>query len=125
MNVKLKNAVLNQLGVTEKEMKKYASDYMNAENGLSGFIYYSETFKFTAKNHKLIVELLEELADDQGIEVVEMVKGFGVFRNNPMDNSELKTLYTILSGNKPKESDTVTNVLAWLCVEQLAFELDE
>lgn len=123
MNTKLKTAVLNQLGVTEKEMKEFASDYMNAQSGISGFIYYSETFEFTQKNHKLIAELLEEMADEQGIDIVEMVKGFGVFKGE-MDKDELKSLYGILAGIKPKESNAVTNVLAWLCVEQLAFELD-
>ena len=121
MNTNLKNAVLNQIGISKKEFKNNASDYSDASNGVTGFIYYSDTHEFAINNQNEINELLEELADDQGIEVVELVKSFGVFRGN-MDKEELKDLYKFLAGNKNIEQGSVTNVLAWLCVEQLAYE---
>lgn len=126
METKLMNAVLKQIGVSKKEFTQNVRDYQNAQNGVSGFIYYSDTHKFALKNQSLINELLEQIADDMGIEVVEMVKGLGVFRNG-MDKDELKDLYKFLGGNKKEsayETNSVLNVLAWLCVEQLAFELD-
>lgn len=121
MNTSLKNAVLSQIGISKKEFKKYASDYADASNGVTGFIYYSDTHDFAMDNQNEINDLLEEFADDQGIEVVELVKSFGVFRGN-MDKEELKDLYKFLSGNKNIEQGSVTNVLAWLCVETLSNE---
>lgn len=127
MNKSLEKAVLSQIGISKKEFKENVNDYQNAQSGIPGFIYYNETHKFALKSQKLINELLDELADDQGIEVVELVKSFGVFRNG-MDKEELKDLYKFLGGNKREkdyETNSVLNVLAWLCVEQLAFELIE
>lgn len=126
MNSKLQNAVLTQIGVTKKEFTNNVSDYRDASAGISGFVYYADTHKFALKNQKLIIELLEESAEQMGCEVVEMVKNFGVFRGE-MDKDELKDLYKFLGEQRnAKKYDTysVLNVLAWLCVEQLAFELD-
>jgi hypothetical protein len=126
MNTKLQNSVLKQIGITLKEFKNNVSDYQNAQNGIPGFTYYADTHKFALKNQSLIIELLNELADDQGIEVVELVKSFGVFRNG-MDKEELNDLYKFLGEQKNAdkyETFSVLNVLAWLCVEHLAFEFD-
>jgi len=126
MNSKLQKAVLTQIGVTKKEFQNNVSDYQNASNGITGFTFCSETHAFALKNQKLIIELLEEIADEQGMEIVEMVKSFGVFKGE-MDKDELKDLYRFLGEQKNAdkyECYNVLNVLAWLCVEQLAFELD-
>jgi hypothetical protein len=126
MNTKLKKAVLKQIGVTEKEFTQNVSNYFNAQNGVSGFIYYSDTHAFALKNQKLINELLQDCADSLDENVVDMVSNFGVFRAG-IDQDELKDLYRFLSEVKnPKkyETNSVLNVLAWFCVEQLAFELD-
>jgi len=126
MNSKLQKAVLTQIGVTKKEFTSNVRDYQNAQNGIPGFTYYSDTHKFALQNQSLIIELLNDLADEQGVEIVEMVKNFGVFRGE-MDKDELKDLYKFLGEQKNADKyDTysVLNVLAWLCVEHLAFELD-
>ena len=126
MNSKLKKAVLTQIGVTKKEFQNNVRDYQNAQNGIPGFTYYSDTHKFALKNQSLIIELLNDLADEQGVEIVEMVKNFGVFRGE-MDKDELKDLYKFLGEQKnidKYDTYSVLNVLSWLCVEQLAFELD-
>jgi len=126
MNTKLQNAVLNQIGVTLKEFKDNVSDYQDANSGIPGFAYYSDTHKFALNNQSLINELLDELADEQGVEVVELVKSFGVFRNG-IDKDELKDLYKFLSSERridKYDTHSVLNVLAWLCVETLAFELE-
>jgi len=124
MNKKLQTAVLKQIGISLKEFKSSISDYRDASAGISGFIYYSDTHAFAMKNQSLIIELLEESADQMGEDVVTMVENFGVFRQNKMDKQDKKDLYNFLGGNKKTEQGAVTNVLAWLCVEQLAFELD-
>jgi hypothetical protein len=126
MTTKLQNSVIEQIGISLKEFKNNVSDYQNAQNGIPGFTHYTDTHKFALKNQSLIIELLNELADDQGVEVVEMVKGFGVFRNG-MDKDELTDLYKFLGEQKNAdkyETFSVLNVMAWLCVEHLAFEFD-
>lgn len=124
MNVALEKAILKQIGVSKKEFKTNVSDYQNAQNGISGFIYYSETHEFSMKNQTLIIELLEETADSLGEDVIKMVENFGVFRPNGMDKQDKKDLYNFLGGNKKTEQGTITNVLAWFAVEHLAFEFD-
>lgn len=124
MNAKLQKAVLKQIGVSKKEFINNISDYRDASAGISGFIYYSDTHKFTMDNQTEIIELLEDMADEFGQEVGEMVAGFGVF-GGEMDYQDKKDLYSFLSGSKDVKQGAVTNVLAWLCVEQLAYLLDE
>lgn len=125
MKTSLQNAILKQIGISKKEFKSNVSDYQNAQNGIPGFTYYSDTHNFALKNQKSIIELLENQAEDFGQDVVEMVANFGVFRNG-MDKEEKKDLYKFLSGNKKGyETNSVLNVLAWFCVEHLAFLFDE
>jgi hypothetical protein len=127
MNTKLQNAVLKQIGITKKEFVNNVSDYQNAQNGISGFTYYSDTHKFALKNQSLINELLQECAEEQGIEVLEMVLSFGIFRNGA-DKDEKNDIYKFLGGNKKESaysSNSVLNVMAWFVVEHLAYLLEE
>ena len=123
MDKKLQTAVLKQIGISLKEFKENISDYRNCSTGVSGFIYYHETHAFSMKNQSLICELLNDMADDQGEDVVTMVGGFGIFRKDPISKEDKQDLYNFLGGNKKTTQGPITNVLAWLCVEQLAFEL--
>ena len=126
MKDSLIKAVLTQAGVSKKEFKKNVSDYQNAQNGITGFISYNETHKFSIDNQSDIIELLDEQAEEYGQDVVEMVHSFGIFRNG-MDKEEKKDLYKFLGGNNNPDSyetHSVLNVLAWFCVEHLAFLYD-
>jgi hypothetical protein len=62
--------------------------------------------------------MLTEQADDFGQEVVEMVSGFGVFRNSPMDNEDKMELYKYIGGGKCEQS-TITNLMAWYALEEV------
>lgn len=123
MNTRLQKAVLKQIGISKKEFTNNVSDYLDASAGISGFIYCNDMHKFAMRNQTEIIELLESMADEFGQEVGEMVAGFGVFRGE-MGYQDKKDLYSFLSGSKNIEQGTVTNVLAWLCVEHLAYLLD-
>lgn len=128
MNKKLEKAVLKQIGISKREFKANTSDYRDASAGIPGFTYYNDTQSFALDNQSLIIELLEEMSEWMGVDVVKIVKGFGVFKPSGMNKEELKDLYKFLGGNdniEAYETNSVLNVLAWLCVEQLAFELDE
>lgn len=109
------NGVINSLGGTD-----YVMDVVNhgADAGFPGFTYYSDTHKFAMRYRKLITKMLQEQADDFGQEVVEMVSGFGVFRNSPMDKDDRMDLYKYIGGGKCEQS-TITNLMAWYALEEV------
>ena len=113
---RLISAVITQLGGTDS-----MQDICNhgIDGGFSGFIYYADTHKFAMRNRKAIVEMLEEMADQLGEDVVQMVNGFGVFRPNGMDADDKKDLYRYLGGAKV-EQGAITNVMAWFAAEEVA-----
>lgn len=122
---RLIDAVVNQMGGWEyfQESAPNIAKY-GIDGGFSGFIYYSETHDFAMKNRKAIVELLESTADSIGEDVVEMVAGFGVFRNCPMDADDKKDLYKYIGGGRPKQG-TITNAMAWFAAEEVARAYDD
>lgn len=125
MKTSLQNAILKQIGISKKEFKANVRDYRNAQNGIPGFTYYSDTHKFAMKQQNAIVELLEEQAEDLGEDVIEMVSNFGIFRNDKISKEDKKDLYNYLGGNKKITQGPITNVMAWFAVEHLAFLFDE
>ena len=114
------NAVISRIGMESVQ------DVLNhgINGGFSGFIYYSDTHKFAMTYRKKIVELLEEEAEQLGMEVTEMVAGFGVFKGSPMDKEDKQDLYKYLGGGKP-EQGAITNVMAWFCAEEVCRFFDE
>ena len=121
MNKKLINAVAKQIGGI-KELKNYASDISNhgANSGYSGFIYYTDTVKFTKKNYALIMELLNNYSDDMGINALELLKGFNCFNN--MTDYEL---FDGLTNSNSEERTTVFNGLAWFALEECARYIEQ
>ena len=113
------NAVVSRIG------KESIMDVVNygIGGGFSGFTYYSDTHNFAIKYRKQITKLLEESADGQGVDIVEMVCSFGVFRNNPADGDDKKDLYKYLGGSKPNQG-AITNVLAWFAAEEVCRMFD-
>lgn len=113
------NAVISRIGMDSIE------DVINhgIDGGFNGFIYYSDTHKFAIQYRKLIVTMLEDMADQLGQDVVSMVSNFGVFRNSPIDQDEKRDLYKYLSGGKP-EQGTITNVMAWFAAEEVCRMFD-
>lgn len=65
-NPELTRAVLNQCGVDWEDLLEYPYDYMDAGNGVSGFIYYSETVPFAQKHLVLIMNAINEYENDIG-----------------------------------------------------------
>lgn len=115
------NAVINQIGGLD-ELENVVQ-HTDAAAGWPGFTYYADTHAFAMKNRKQIVELLNETAAQLGEEVTTMVKNFGVFRNNAPDADDMKQLYQYLGGGKPEQA-TITNVMAWFALEEVARMFD-
>lgn len=121
MNKKLINAVAKQMGGMAN-LKESASDICNygASGGVSGFIYYSDTEAFTKRNHELIMELLNNYADDMGVNALELLNGFNCFKD--------KEEHEIFDGLMNPESDdrtTIYNGLAWFALEEVARYIEE
>jgi hypothetical protein len=114
------NGVITKIGMDSIE-------YVNSHGmsaGFGGLIYYCDTHQFAIKNRKSIIALLERDASDFGKEVVEMVAGFGQFRQNKMDNDDRKDLYKFLGGGKCEQS-TITNLMAWYAAETVCRWFEE
>ena len=117
------NAVVKQLGVGKGEDLRQQIDNVirgGADSGISGFVYYHETLDFAKKNRRNIVKLLTSESMELGEDEVTMVSNFRVFKNSPMDSEDKQDLYRYLGGGKITESNTITNVMAWFALEEVA-----
>ena len=63
----LANKVLNKMGASWNEIIEHPYDYRNAGDGVSGFIYYSETVPFAKSNLVLIQNVLNEFELECGV----------------------------------------------------------
>jgi hypothetical protein len=122
----LAKLVINQFGGWSvfKDLASDVSRY-GIDGGFCGFTYYSDTCKFaeTPKVRRLIIEALESDADSMGVEVVEMVAGFGAFRQSGMDSDDKRDLYRFLSHTKCKDT-TIPNLMAWYAAEAVCHAFD-
>lgn len=121
MNKKLINAVAKQIGGMAN-LKDHASDICNcgAAGGFNGFVYYTDTLAFTKRNHALIIELLNNYADDMGINVLELLSGFNCFKD--MKEHEI---FDGLMNHKSDDRTTIYNGLAWFALEEAARYIEE
>ena len=115
---RLIRAVIRQSGGFES-FKEMAPDITNhgVDGGFHGWVYYVDTIKFWKNNRKEIMATAEEQAKDFGQGTLEMIQGFGVFRNDPISQDDLaKVLYT----GKGDDATIVQNVMAWYAAEEVA-----
>lgn len=122
MNVKLVKAVIKQLGGRES-----LEDVTNhgASGGFCGFVYYSDTIEFFRKNKKEIIELAEDMANDFGEDVTNMIKNFNCLKDYELSNSQIgKVLYGRFSDSG--DNTNIMNALAWFALEEVArHEIDK
>jgi len=111
-------AVIKQTGYSFEEFKERYMDFRDASSEVSGFIYYSETHEFAIENRTVIIEMLDDMADNLGEDVTEMVANFGVFGNSYMDKGDRKDLRCFLEEGTPAQG-TITNVMAWFALEEV------
>lgn len=112
---RLVSAVIDRIGIESiADVNNYG-----IQCGFGGFIYYTDTHKFAMKFRKLIVQLLEEDAEQLGEgDVIQMVSGFGQFRRSKMDSDDRRELYKYLAGARCEQS-TITNLMAWYAAESV------
>lgn len=108
-------AVVKQHGGWDAFKQSYADIVRHgAAGGVSGFIYYTETSEFFARNRGAILDLLQTMADDHGESVLDMTKSIC---------SELTSFEEIaltLYGSRTEWFTDVSNRLAWVALEQAA-----
>ena len=121
INAKLIRAVIRQSGgwLSFQERALDISKH-GISGGFSGWIYYTETCAFYAKNQSLIVELVESQSDEYGHPSAQgMVKSF---RSLDATLSEIgHTLY----GNKRQHDTQVANALAWFAAESVVIAYND
>jgi len=121
MNKKLINAVAKQAGGV-RNLKESVSDVVNhgAAGGYTGFIYYEDTVAFTKKNLVLIMQHLNDCADDLGFNALDLLSNFNCFKN--MSNYEI---FDGLMNPDSADRQTVYNGLAWFALEEVASHIAE
>lgn len=113
---KLIRAVVRQSGGWAA-FQEMAPDITNHDiaGGFDGWIYYTETCNFYAKNQSLIIALAEQLADEYGYQSAQdMVKGFRCL------DATLSEIGYTLYGNRRQHDTQVANALAWFAAEEVA-----
>lgn len=116
----LVRAVVRQMGGWES-FTQSAPDICQGgiDGGFHGFIYNAETEAFARRNRAAIAEMTSQQADDFGTGVIEMIRGFGCFRNGtkPTDEEIGSALY---AGRNVKDGVNVLNALAWYAGEEVS-----
>lgn len=116
----LVRAVVRQMGGWES-FTQNAPDICRGgiDGGFNGFIYNADTEPFARRNRAAIAEMASEQAKEFGTGVIEMIRGFGCFRNGtkPTDEEIGSALY---AGKDAKDGLPVLNALAWYAGEEVS-----
>ena len=110
----LVRAVVSQMGGWES-FKQSAPDITRhgIDGGYHGFIYYSDTLRFTKRNRKEIIEMASQQSKEFGMGLVEMIKGFNCLKH--------ATETEIVEGLAGATDETqVPNALAWYAGEEVS-----
>lgn len=116
----LVRAVVRQMGGW-KSFKESARDISNhgIDGGFHGFIYHSDTEPFAQRNREAIAKMASEQASDFGTGVIEMIRGFGCFRNGPKPTDE-EIGSALYAGRNIENGVNILNALAWYAGEEVA-----
>ncbi len=115
----LVRAVVRQMGGWES-FTQSAPDITNhgIDSGFHGFIYYVDTEAFARRNREAIAKMASAQADDLGSGVIEMIRGFGCFRNGTPTDEEIGL--ALYAGRDVEGGLNVLNALAWYAGEEVA-----
>ena len=113
---------LNGSGVTFNELSSQFENCTEhgANCGFGGFIYYDDTISFFKDNQSDIVAHLENTSKELGMDLFQMVQGFGVFRNS--EKPSVIDIGRALWGNNKiqPELTQLYNVFAWYALEEVS-----
>lgn len=108
-------AVIRQCGGFES-FKEMAGDIARhgADSGFHGFIYYTDTVKFTKNNKAAILEYTKEQSRDLGTSSIEMIASFNCLKWTVEETAEA------LYNSRSEDRTTLYNALAWYALEEVA-----
>jgi hypothetical protein len=91
-----------------------------ADIGFSGFTCYQKTIRFFKQNRKDIVTNIGQTAIEMGMDIIQLVQSFGVFRydTSPTSGEVGKALWN--STHIHDELTTLYNVFAWYTLEEIS-----
>lgn len=115
----LVRAVVRQLGGWES-FTQSTPDISNygIDRGFHGFIYTKETEDFAKRHRKDITAMARNQASEFGIGSIEMIRGFGCFRNDPPTDEEIGS--ALYAGKNLEGGTPVLYALAWYAGEEVA-----
>ena len=122
ISTQLISATIKQMG-GYAELKEHASDIVKygANNGTSGFTWYTETVEFTKKNKKYILELAINQAQDCGYNgAYDMVRSFGLLRNKREPIYTEIEIYQAIHERNNENTAAVYDALAKYILEYVA-----
>ena len=93
-----------------------------ADAGFSGFTYYSGTVPFFKRHRVDILKMAEEMADDFGQGVLEMVAGFRCLDKKYTIDEIGRALFSTIA--KDDASGMIRNAMTWFALEEVARELN-
>lgn len=94
------------------------------DGGFNGFIYYSDTCAFFDRHKQKIVDLIEELADECGVDADEFIQGFiQEFNCLQPDPPSKRVINKVLYGRgcNHEDVDTLKNALTWFVAETICY----
>ena len=120
---RLTAAVIRQLGGWE-DFQEQAHDVANhgISGGFSGFSYYDDTVAFTKKHKKLIIENIQQFADDVGESFTKVIAGFNCLKNTGIKENDVMTALMSPRSCDEYVLQLVYNALAWYAGETVAHE---
>lgn len=113
-------AVVRQMGGWET-FSNYAPDINRhgINGGFNGFIYYSDTEPFAARNKDAILELASSQAQEMGHDsTLAIIRAFGCFKGDRLTDCDL--MRALCKGQNPKNGPNILNGLAWYAAEEVA-----
>lgn len=120
INPSLVRAVVRQAGGWKafKEMARDVTEY-GADAGFSGFIYYTETVRFTNLNKKTIISFARNVSGDLGVSLYKMVSDVGCLKITVAEAD------SAIHEPGHELHDQVFNALAWFALEEVARSYDD
>lgn len=121
-NEELVRAVKNQIGLSVNDFFDTLSNVHYASQGVTGFIYYSETVWFWRKNRKVITQAMKDCAESTGESLLQMVMNFKSIKDGGWDESEVAMA---LYGKYNDDLTQIYNDFAWFALEEVAFRYQD
>ncbi len=127
---KLAKNVIKQLGYDKNktlELLELSDEFKNISNygingGYGGFIYYSDTAKFFDDNKDLILELLNNQAQDFGYKnELEMLENFNCLKGETITLKDINEICNFKGESENNFTHTnIKNALSWYAGEEVA-----